>query len=214
MSTGTEIATIGWNTDELGDSFPALEALREEDPRKAAVAEAYATSPTLASAARIAGVNAPTVYGWKKSCEKFQSALEEVRPIYGDTIREVIHQRAFEGYEKPVIYKGQLIWRRDPLTGDLELDDDFMPIPLTERVVSDRMLERLAGANLPEYAQTSGSSAKVNVGLNAGGDGTNIEAGVEIQVNFVDPPDWDKAEWGEDGRVVLEGTAIDVTPEE
>ncbi|QNN99826.1 hypothetical protein P67b_00067 [Ruegeria phage Tedan] len=189
------------------DVHTALEQLWAEWPRQAAVAEAMAYSPSLSAAARIAQVPVDQVYKWKARYHLFRRALELMKPLYADKLRDTIHERGVLGYQKPVIYKGELQFQRDPKTGELMLDDDFEPIPLMETIVSDRLLERMADANLPEYA--NGRKGGVNVALGVEG-GEGGAGGVKLEVNFVEPPDWDTVEWDDEtGRPML-----DVTPDE
>ena len=171
---------------------------------KEAVVEAYRRSPSLRAACTAVDCPASTAYQWKNNDEEFAEALIEAREHYRDSLREMAQKRA-EGVEKPVIYKGELMYKRDPLDNSLLLDSNFEPIPLTECVHSDRILETLMTGNLPEHRRSGGGGS---IGLElGGGDG---RPPTKIEVRFQDPPDWDNVQWDEEtGRPIL-----DITPEE
>jgi hypothetical protein len=167
----------------------------ETERRKELVIEAAKTAPSFRKACDIAGVPSSTANRWRRDDEDFAEALHEAEKERWDVLREHIYERAIGGYEKPVYYKGRPLWRRDPKTNELLLDENFEPIPLTETVVSDRLLERYLEANLPEFARKSSLELS---GPNGGPVST------QLVVNFVDPPDWDKVKWDpETGRAEL-----------
>ena len=195
MSNKTDLPALS----EGPDYPPALKELQESHPKKAEVIQAMAHAPTLSRAADISGVSPSTAHTWRRIDPVFQAALEEVRPLFVDSLRDVVHDRAVLGYQKPVLYKGQIQYQRDPRTGDLVLDENFEPMVLMERVHSDRLLERVLEANVPEYARQA-ASTNVNV---AAGDGAQA-GGVMVNVNFVDPPDWDTVEWQDNGKPVID----------
>jgi hypothetical protein len=166
---------------------------------KELIIDAYRTAPSLRSACAVADCPASTAYYWKNSDEDFAEALLEAREEYRDYLRDMAQKRA-EGIEKIVIYKGEVMYRRDDL-GNVMLDGNFEPIVLTEIVHSDRILEALMMGNLPEHKR-SGGGIGMSIG---GGDG---RAPTTIEVHFQEPPDWDNVQWDpETGRPML-----DVTP--
>jgi hypothetical protein len=166
---------------------------------KELIVNAYRTAPSLSAACRVADCPPSTAYLWKNNDEEFSDALLEAREQYRDHLREMAQRRA-EGIEKVVIYKGEVMYRRDDL-GNVMLDGNFEPIVLTETVHSDKILEVLMMGNLPEHKR-SGVGVGMSIG---GGDG---RAPTKIEVHFQEPPDWDNVQWDEDtGRPML-----DVTP--
>jgi len=166
---------------------------------KQQIVDAYRKAPSLRSACRSVNCPPSTAYLWKNSDEEFAEALLEAREEYRDYLRDMAQRRA-EGVEKVVIYKGEVMYRRNPLDGMLVLDENFEPIVLTEIVHSDRILETLMTGNLPEHKKSGG------VGLSIGGGDGKVPT--KIEVHFQEPPDWDNVEWDEDtGRPI-----IDVTP--
>lgn len=185
-----------WHKARMSQTSAELTPLRKEQ-----VVVAYRTAPSLSAAAKIAGVSPDLVYKWKGEDDDFAAELAEARLQYADHLRELVQQRAV-GIERVVVYKGEVQYRRNPLKPtELLLDDDFEPIPLTETVHSDRMLELLATAVVPEVRSSKRSGGgSVDVSVPGAGGGK-----VEIQVNFVEPPDWDNVEWDDEtGRPKLD----------
>lgn len=178
---------------------------KETQLRMEAVAEAYRASPSLRQAALAANVHPGIVYAWrKKHPEIFIPMLEAAEEERRDRMREHAFIRAVGGWERPVIYRGEVMYKRNPVTGDFLLDDNYELIPITETVVSDSLMGRYLAAYLPEFKQ-GGSSVGVDVKQDGGegGGGANIS----VQINFVEPPNWDDVEWDEDtGKPIIEGT--------
>lgn len=136
----------------------------------------------------MARVNYRKVCLWVTRDPVFKAELAAAKVEQEDFLREVLHERAVTGREKPVIYRGEVVYLRDPVTGDFILNDDFEPQMLTENQVSDKLLERMLDARLPEYAK-------------AKGDGTGGRVDAVVNVRFVAPPqDWETVEWDEEGR--------------
>jgi hypothetical protein len=165
---------------------------------KELVVECYKTEPSLSAAARAAGVLPVTARQWKLFDPEFAEKLSDAREEYRDRLRELAEQRA-TGFMRPVMYKGEVQYVRNPVDGTLVLDENFEPIVQMEMVHSDRILERLMEANLPEFKGGRG----VGVGVTL--PGAEGAAPTKIEVNFVSPPDWDKVEWDEEtGRPKLD----------
>lgn len=80
----------------------------------------------------------------------FHEAWDAALEIGNDYLEQEAQRRAVEGYEEPVVHKGIQAFVRDPVTGELELDQHGRPIPLTIRRYSDRLLEVLLKARRPE----------------------------------------------------------------
>ena len=118
--------------------------------KQAAFLQAYSLTGVIGDAASAVGVTRTTVRNWRDDEEfeeRFQDAFEEAI----DPVEIELRKRAMLGFEKPVIYQGIPMFRRDPLTGDLILDDDFNPIPLTEPVQNNDLLKLYIAANRGKY---------------------------------------------------------------
>ena len=172
--------------------------------RKELVVKAYRTASSMSAAAREAGVSPELVYKWRQEDEDFVTAMDEARVEYVDYLRDLVEQRAV-GVERPVVYKGELVYRRyppgHPQHPDYILDDNFEPVPLTETVHSDRMLELLATASVPEI-RSSKRAGGPSIGVEVPGE--EGKPPTRLVVNFRDPPDWDNVEWDDEtGRPKL-----------
>lgn len=74
---------------------------------------------------------------------------ENARLDAHDAMEEELRVRAMEGRMEPVIYQGGIVYRTHPITGELELDENFEPIPLLVPKVSDSLLLKLVEAKKP-----------------------------------------------------------------
>ena len=81
---------------------------------------------------------------------EFHEAWDAALEIGNDYLEQEAQRRAVAGYEEPVVHKGIQAFVRDATTGELELDENGRPIPLTIRRYSDRLLEVLLKARRPE----------------------------------------------------------------
>jgi len=119
------------------------------------------------------------VQHWKNTDPKFAEAYKAAEITAIDRLEDEARKRAIEGWQEPVLYQGQLQFRHDPFTGELLLDENFEPIPLTVNKKSDRLLEVMLAGKKPEYKKSGAS-----VGIFPGGsDGTVPKS---VTVNFVD----------------------------
>lgn len=101
---------------------------------------------------QLAGLGYDTYQGWKKEEgeEWIQQGEDAAMREYCESLEAEAHRRGVPGVPKPVIYKGELQYERDPNTGEKKLDSDGDPIPLVIREYSDRMLELLMKGRMPE----------------------------------------------------------------
>lgn len=86
--------------------------------------------------------------------EKFVEAYQDAQDAANDAAELELRERAM-GYYDILLHKGEPVWKRDPQTGDILLDDDFNPIPYTVKKRSDRLLEVYAKAKLPAFKEKS-----------------------------------------------------------
>jgi len=97
-----------------------------------------------ASAAIDAGVCYETQKGWRKESPDFEATCKAALEVFKGTLMNEIVRRGRDGYEEPVIFQGRVMYKHDPNTGRVMLDDDLEPIPLTIRKHSDPLLASLA----------------------------------------------------------------------
>lgn len=79
-------------------------------------------------------------YNHKKAYPEFTAAVNEAEEAGVQMLEEEARRRGADGVDEPVVYQGALSYRRDPRTGELELDEDGDPIPLTVKRYSDNLL--------------------------------------------------------------------------
>ena len=144
---------------------------RSKEMLEQCVAE-MADCANVSETARRCGITPWLMYYWKRRSEdgypgysidmggmdddgnllvaEFHEAWDAALEIGNDYLEQEAQRRAVAGYEEPVVHKGIQAFVRDATTGELELDENGKPIPLTIRRYSDRLLEVLLKARRPE----------------------------------------------------------------
>ena len=131
----------------------------------------------IGPACEYADVCRDTVSRWRKKDLDFAKAMQNAFEFAVDEAEAELRKRGLHGWDEPVLYKGEPIFKRDPTTGDYLLDDDFNPIPYTINKRSDRLLEVYTRSHRPQYKERS------EVAL-TGPTGGPVEG--NITVTFVD----------------------------
>lgn len=144
---------------------------------KRAFLRAFEACGIIGTACKTAKVSRRTVTQWREEDEEFEEAFSEAYETSIDPAEEALRHRALFGFEKPVIYQGIPMWRRDPLTGEVLLDDDFNPIPLTEPVQNNDLLKVYLAGNRGKY------STKVGIEHSGPGGGPLPKS---VEVVFID----------------------------
>ncbi|KFH18415.1 hypothetical protein ELZ19_06790 [Brucella abortus] len=129
------------------------------DARKTAFLEAYARTGVIGDGCRAAGVSRSTYKRWRYGSkatgeepdEEFDRACQDALDCAVDDAELELRRRAVEGVEEVMTYRGEPVWRRDPATGEVLLDDDFNPIPFTISRRSDKLLEVYVKAHRAQY---------------------------------------------------------------
>jgi hypothetical protein len=116
--------------------------------RVMAYVAALAECGTKNQAARLAGIAYDTVSKWRRhDDEEFRESFRELENAalaqFGDTLVDEAVIRGRDGWHEPVIYKGEQAYVRNPLTGEILLDANFNPVPLTILKKSDTILGKL-----------------------------------------------------------------------
>ena len=119
--------------------------------KQSAFLQAYSLSGVIGTACQAVSVSRSTVRKWREDDEQFEERFQDAFENAIDPVEEELRKRAMLGFEKPVIYQGVPMWRRDPLTGEVLLDDNFEPIPLTEPVQNNDLLKLYIAANRGKY---------------------------------------------------------------
>ena len=165
---------------------------------------ALAQQGIISEACKAAEISRNTYRYWMEGNEAFADAVEDAFEEAADSLEKEAARRAVHGYDEPVTNKDGLIYMRNPMTGELILDDDFQPVPLTIKRHSDRLLELLMKGNIPKYKATGAGGGNINIDVGGGRTG---RAGPKttVTIEFVESD-------GEGGMKTIEGVAADVTP--
>lgn len=124
--------------------------------RKTGFLEAYALTGVIGPACDAVGISRSCYQRWRREDGDFDAACADAFDAAVDAAELELRTRGVEGVEEVVLYKGEPVWRRDPHTGHVLLDDEFNPIPFTIHRRSDRLLEVYAKAHRPVYREKSG----------------------------------------------------------
>ena len=155
--------------------------LVEEATKQESFLTAYAEKGILTDALRAGGVMESDFNRWMTQDEVFVDNFQSARRCWADHVRGWVNAAAMEGIPEPVIYKGQVQYQRDPDTGEFILDARGHRIPVTVNKRDNRVLMKLAEANLDEFARGR-----------QGGDHTSkkgISGGVNLNISFVPAKD-------------------------
>lgn len=164
--------------------------------RKEAFLEQFALVNNISLAARHAGVHRDTYYDWRKNDPDFRAAADAVEALHVDAARQEIYERALGIKTTAVIFRGEPIWRKDPRTGAVLLDDDFEPIALEMPINCPQSLFRYLEANAAEYRKEGG---KLSVSVPGEGDEDR-----RITVTYVLPDGKTEADYQDGGRDPLD----------
>lgn len=113
--------------------------------------EHYARTGIVAAACRASGVTRQEYKRWCEDDEDFEELAQDAREDALDDAELELRQRGVEGSKEPVIWQGMPVYKRDPETGDIELDDNFEKVPLTITVKSDKLLQLYMQGNRQRY---------------------------------------------------------------
>lgn len=129
-----------------------------------------------ASAARDVGVAYDTQKTWRED-EEFARACKASMEVFKASLMDEVVRRGRDGFEEPVIFQGRMMWRHDPATGQVMLDDNLEPIPLTIRKHSDPLLSSLAETVGVLGGKKGGKVGSISISTEDGDDGkpkTNV----------------------------------------
>lgn len=98
----------------------------------------FAKNANVTASCKIANISRTMVYEWQEHDETFSMRFKIAEQEANDVIRAEIYRRGIEGYAKPVVSMGKVVYGPDGQ-------------PLTENVYSDNLLSLLAKARMPEF---------------------------------------------------------------
>jgi len=134
--------------------------------------DVYSTGGNIQRALNSVKVSRAQFREWQTDND-FTDALEDAYQSAIDMAEEELRRRAL-GWEEPVYFKGQPVYKRDPETGEYLLDENMERIPFTTAKYSDKLLEVYVKAHKPIYKD------KTAVEL-TGKDGGAIESVVTVE---------------------------------
>jgi hypothetical protein len=112
--------------------------------------EVFARGGNILLACRQVGVDRSTIYRWSEQDETFALRKNQAERDFFDLAYGEFTRRAIQGYEKPVVSMGKMVYKAD---GSL----------LMERIVSDRLLEMIIKRGFPEYREKQQVEMTANV---------------------------------------------------
>lgn len=129
------------------------------------------------AAARAIDITPSTATAWRKDDGfviklegeeyAFGALCEDAMDIFADAVEAETVRRAVQGYEEPIVYKGQIMSEIDEETGKCK--------PITITKFSDRLLEVLLKGQKPKYA----GEAQVNINAGEGSGVLVVPANVD-----------------------------------
>ena len=142
--------------------------------------KSFSMTANIRAACMSAGIDRSTVYSWQEHDSSFSLRFNIAEQEANDVIRAEIFRRAVQGYEKPVVSMGRVVYEETPIldkSGKPVLNDKGKPVvtygkPVTERVYSDALLSLLARARMPEFRDKQ--SVDLNATVNGRIDSTNL----------------------------------------
>jgi hypothetical protein len=127
-----------------------MTALVGTKARGAAFIDELARHGLVGRACLASGLSPSTAYRLRAEDPEFAAAWSDALRRAADELEGEARRRALHGADEPVMHKGQVVFRRDPLTGEVERDAEGSPIPLTVRRPSDRLMEVMLAAKRPD----------------------------------------------------------------
>ncbi len=140
--------------------------------------ESYQQHGVIATACHAAKISFTTYRKELDVNPDFKQDCEDAYQFAVSVAEMELRRRAVHGVEEPVVFHGELMYMRDPATGEYMLDDNFEKIPFTINKKSDKLLETYMKANSRKY----GVSGRGN-GLHAAdgeGGGNRLPSKLEI----------------------------------
>lgn len=154
------------------------------NPTQLAFCNELARTGALISSAHAVGWTKVQLDKERKESLEFRQGIYEASCIAGERILLELNDRAYNGELTPAINQGMPIYKRDPKTGEVELDDNFEPIVLTFRKHDKQYLFKLMEILMPEIRQGGPS---VNIHTNPAGDDEEETDRNGIRIEFVMP---------------------------
>jgi len=117
--------------------------------------EHLALTANITRSLEFAGISPTTLYNHRKADPEFAARWEEAWQRGYDTLEQKCADRAFEGVSEPVLFQGQQVYVKDPVTGKR--------VALTKTTWSDSLAQFLLRGN----KQSKFRERTENINLNA-----------------------------------------------
>ena len=83
----------------------------------------------------------------KKKNPEFHKRWEDARECLIDELEDALIHRCLKGTRRPIVQKGERVYERNPVTGELIMDESGNPIPVEEHVYPDGIAMSVLKAN-------------------------------------------------------------------
>lgn len=113
---------------------------KERKVAKEEFLKAFAVNGNILFSCRKAAISRTIFYQWCEHDDDFSAAYHQAERDFADFVHAEFVKRAMQGYDKPVVSMGKLVY-------------DANGKPLQERVVSDSLLAMLVKRHFPEYRE-------------------------------------------------------------
>jgi hypothetical protein len=176
------------STDPTNDD----EGLDNLTPLQEAYCSALAISGAETAAAHSIGWSLTILRKEKQASKPFRTRIKMAMQEAADRLVMELSDRAYKGESLPAINQGVPVYRREPSTGEIMLDDDFEPIVLVYRKHDKAYLFKLMDVLMPHMRQ---GGTNINIGNTTDPD-MDAEKAVErsdININLIMPKGRDEA---------------------
>lgn len=111
--------------------------------------DVFAKTGNQTEALKLSGMRRADLLAKKRDDPDFAEAFNEALAISNDALEAEARRRAVEGVEELVIQSGSPVYHLDA-KGNILCDELGEPIPIKKKVYSDKLLETMLKANMPE----------------------------------------------------------------
>lgn len=116
--------------------------------------KAFASTANVRAACMKAGIDRSQVYRWQEHDENFGFRFKQATADANDMLFGEAWRRAVQGVEKPVLYRGGVVY---------EIDEQGKRKMITTREYSDQLLSLLLKARLPEFRDKTQIDLNTNI---------------------------------------------------
>lgn len=111
--------------------------------------DVFSKTGNQTEALRLSGMKRTELLARKRDDPEFAEAFADAQAVANDALEAEARRRAVEGVDDLVVQSGYVVYMTDE-SGKVLLDEIGQPIPVKKKVYSDKLLETLLKANMPE----------------------------------------------------------------